>query len=175
MKPTKQLESAAYHAAGHAVMAWVQSVEIKKATIVQDGDTLGHVHHDSILKDANPVYEVSDRVQCRIEKSIRVSLAGRIAERILNHKGVRYTSSPGDMENAADLIFRLASDEREAQAYSKLLDIQTELMLKKRWRQVRDLAEALLFHGTLNRREIRQVLKDSMNVVFEEAKAERSS
>jgi hypothetical protein len=44
-KIARALRTLAYHEAGHAVVAWVCGVRVKKVTIVPDERSLGHVVH----------------------------------------------------------------------------------------------------------------------------------
>jgi ATP-dependent Zn protease len=160
----KELKRTAYHEAGHAFVAWREGLRVKRATIRPTADYFGQVHHASGLS-AKQVEEldvsiVSPRVREALEKRIRISFAGWLAEH-RHDRTADEAHSMSDYGHALDLMMRLAGSQREINLYSALLKYQTKEMLRVGWPHVRAIAVALLERKTLTGQEIRQVINKS--------------
>jgi len=163
---TPELKRTAYHEAGHAFIAWRQHLRIKRATIKPHGERLGSVKHPKLVsaqesRDLEANAEITSYVRDKLEKHIRVSLAGWEAER-------RFTADPSwamtDLGNALDDMMRLAGSQREIDLYLALLRYQTKEMLRSGWPHVKALAAALLERETLRGNEIVAVIHTSMGI-----------
>ena len=68
MKRTKALEAAAYHEAGHALMAWHQGVRVNEISIIPDKNSRGRVLHADPLRGIQLDIEKSDRARLRADR-----------------------------------------------------------------------------------------------------------
>jgi hypothetical protein len=144
MVRSKALEATAYHEAGHAVVAWDQHVGLRRISIVPDRGSAGRVHHAPIWGRYNPEWDASPQVRLRGERLIRVSLAGMIAQRRFNPRTVRHYHGAEDHAKAVDMIFRLAASDEHADAYMKLLEIETRIIVHQRWELIGAFAAELM-------------------------------
>ena len=149
-------QAAAFHEAGHAVMAYLQRIPIRSITIVPDpgADTLGRV-----LLGAWPDWANPDSNKYRekaalgyFQRRMRVDMAGQIAE--AQHLGRHVRAGMyQDNCNAVDLAFHLcAGREDTAQAMLDWLHVETRnrLTAPAVWPSVQ--AVALLGYSTMTSR-----------------------
>lgn len=148
IKPSK-LEATAYHEDGHAVAAWMLKTALRRrgVTIVPDQreGTDGSVFHRRVVgKDIE--YDQSGKNVLRAERLVQLSFAGEIAKRRYNSRSIRGHHSESDRQKAMDVLSHLATNEKEVEAWLKLLYIRTENMLSNPdvWRAVERLAAELM-------------------------------
>jgi ATP-dependent Zn protease len=81
MKRTRsQLESTAYHEAGHAIAEWRLLVRVpRRLTIEPDGDSLGFSEGSNPLIRVDIEWDDSPRAQRKAENLVRILLAGPAA------------------------------------------------------------------------------------------------
>jgi hypothetical protein len=167
----------AYHEAGHAVCAYVQGLKIHKATIVPDGIVAGSLWHNGLARGAREWIEsggtgrlgwaaLDAATQCRIEKQVRVCLAGEIAQRRFNPHSVRRHHSGGDYQNANRLLDGICGTDGERRAYFKLLRLQAERLVDLHWHMVEATATALLAKKTLDGKAIFEAIRHASSVEF---------
>lgn len=154
----KALWSTAYHEAGHAVMAWHERVRLTSITIEPDGEFLGAVRHADLFRGVRLDADRSDRARLRVERRVRVCLAGGIAEKPFNPKGYRRWSCGADHEQALDALEHLCRSAAEVEAWCRLLDIQTQYALDLHWPMVEGLAGVLIERSTLRGGEIEKMI-----------------
>jgi hypothetical protein len=121
--------TAAYHEAGHAVMAWVHSVPIRWATIRATEEHSGCNRFDEIMDDIHDVNFAA------------ILVAGEIAERIYSFREVRFNwfEESTDAEKArwfCDLTEDPFGSRRAAEA-------KASVGLRHRWDAVELIAEQL--------------------------------
>ena len=159
MKPTKKLQSVAYHEAGHAVAALRLRLKINSVTIRGTDDYDGLTSHSNPPRGIDLEVDASDRARCRVENAIIVAMAGPVAQRKFNPKGFRRWHAEPDWHQAVDLLIRIAPEsERGRNAYWTLLEERTKGLIGVFWVDVQTLAEALLESETLKRPEIRRII-----------------
>ena len=166
----KQLEATAFHEAGHAVRAYRYGIKIKSVTIKPDETSLGKMIADGLLKGLRPDIEITPGARNKMEKHIRVSMAGIIAQKLYDRRSVRSHHDDGDRQSALSLLDYLA-DPGDTDVYEKywaLLEAQTESFLKKpvAWAQVDFVASGLLKMETISGNDLAKML-DLMNYKFE--------
>ena len=167
----KQLETTTYHEAGHAVLAYHYGYKIKSVTIKRGEDSLGKMVADGLLKGLPHTHiEITPRDRDKMEKHIRVSMAGIIAQKLYDRRSVRSHHDDGDRQSALSLLDYLA-DPGDTDVYEKywaLLEAQTESFLKKpvAWAQVDFVAGGLLKLETISGKSLTKML-DLMNYKFE--------
>ncbi len=164
MKRTKAIEALAYHEAGHAVLCWEERVRLKGASIVPDRTSAGRITHSHPLKGINPELDSSTHSRVRMEKMVRILLAGTIAQRKFNAKGYRHYHGRQDHERATDLLMHYTGSTEEVEAYINLLYVQTRLALDLPWlwMAVIAVAKALLDKGELTGRETRAIIEQAV-------------
>jgi len=151
-----QDEDTAYHEAGHAVAAFALKVPVRQATIVPDGDILGHVRHSKLGG--------AGRNPRRAERRVIIALAGDIAER--HHNPHRRRGDARDLGKAIDIIDRLArSDDHLKKWFHRkkwLAELEKEaadLILSDRWwPTVEAVAKALVQRRTLTGKEVASIV-----------------
>jgi len=167
----------AYHEAGHAVAQYYMMPEQKivRATIVRlSTGSYGHVAPvDTVEQHIKPVQ--------RDAYDIIVFLAGRAAEKI--YSGEIFYSVGGDYPAVSFLLQRMARAgyfgpklamelnsfavgapggggmDKTLESYWMKMEEATEALLRRHWKEVSALAEELLTHGTLNGREVVDIIE----------------
>jgi ATP-dependent Zn protease len=61
MRRQRKDEYVAYHEAGHAVMAWLLNARVRRATIIPDLDSAGHILKGKLGRDTRFGIEQADR------------------------------------------------------------------------------------------------------------------
>lgn len=163
-RPTKALQSVAYHEAGHAVVAWRFGVRTKRLSIIPDeaAGSAGRLQHEPYFTGINPEFDSSPRVQRRLENMAMVCFAGPAAQRRFNPRGWRNYHGEDDFHQAVNLLSYLASSNDQLQAYVNLIEICAHDVVSAQWHLIEDLASALLERGELTGRECRNLLREAM-------------
>jgi ATP-dependent Zn protease len=146
-------ELAAYHEAGHAVVAHALGVEVEGVSIMQDQGSLGHTttplpeNVDSSHEEAN----------ADLEKHLITGVAGAASEELLTEE---LSELPGkDLVGVAKLLMGLEDAGAPVQADSAEALDEAKSILRDNWGSVRALAEALLEHEELDREGVLAVLE----------------
>jgi|SRR5579883_2758856 len=141
----------AIHEAGHAVASFYLQQRIRRATIVPDSDSLGHVKHTPLQFGSNGVFDDSLRGVARAEARILICYAGPLAERKFQPRSRWRLHGGADFENAGELMARLQGTDAEYnRLYAALLWRRAELIVDLRWKDINAVADALLAHRTLD-------------------------
>lgn len=164
-KPSKSLQSTAYHEAGHAVIAWRNKVRIISLSIIPEEGLFGKIRHSNPLRGIDIEWDVSTHARMRMEKCVKVSLAGAIAQRKFNPKGYRTWGDEEDRKIAYDQLTHFVGSNEELEAYSKLLEIQTrnDLNIPFVWACVEAVAEALLERQELSGKDVRAIIQQAID------------
>jgi hypothetical protein len=170
-----QLESTAYHEAGHAVAAWALEYRVSVVTIKpRDDGSHGHVRWTNPLRRRNVVAALEgiaterevDRARPYIEHAIIASLAGSVAQRRHNPRSHWRSGASGakrgeliardtDYDLVIDLIYRLYGGRQKVMdTYWSYLEALAEALIDFHWERIERLAAALLNRETLKDQEI---------------------
>lgn len=145
----------AYHEAGHAVIAWDVGFKPKKCSIVAEGMTAGHIMHQPPWPRRNPQHDPKRGDEERALSAAMVALAGPIAQKRHNPNSVRRYHGSSDRLYAYALSELFCQSEAERQAWLNLCIIRAEERLEAHWSAVKNVAEALIEHQTLNSAQIK--------------------
>ena len=149
MTSSERLRAAAYHEAGHAVLAFRRELDIGLVTILPGGRSLGSV----IYEDYGP-FDLSDyRAEGGFERISSVMfalLAGPAAER-WSAEGRILTGETWDEDTVADVASKVCGGGREESGFLQYLRIMTDrwLALESIRRCTQAVSDALLAYGTL--------------------------
>src|SRR5579864_9460208 len=116
-------EATAYHEAGHAVAAVLEGftlykVQVGGPSIPVDAD--GLTVSGSLAKTLNSEADgVARRDRVRIEKSVRIYLAGALAQRLHARRSCRTHHASSDFGRVIDLLSLVTRSTEELQAYRK--------------------------------------------------------
>jgi len=165
-------ERAAYHEAGHAVMAVLLRGRLASVTIdsnrkvCKDRGAAGVTAHRKFA--GNDFDEIRSgrgaRKRRLIERAVQVYYAGSVAVSILVGR-TDWEGAGKDLEELGDLLWRITLSEEEAVAYGRWLWIRTRNILsgERFWAMVEAVAEALLERETLTAKEVRTIMGDRVN------------
>ena len=132
-KPSKRLQSIAYHEAGHVVVSWHFRLRTPKyVTIIPTEESLGHMFGPTLPNKFN-FDGGSGRTQLLLEREIRSILAGPIAQKKFYPRGLGMYHAASDYDNAFKLALLLGGDGEGATAQLKLLELQTRNLLNQGW------------------------------------------
>jgi len=173
----------AYHEAGHAVAQYYMMPEQKivRVTIVRlSTGSQGHMQPiDTVEQHITPV--------TRLAYDIIVFFAGRVSERI--YSGEIYQSVGGDFPGIRYMMWRLVEngffgpplgggesgpmgnsygqylrgEDPTLKKYWLMMEDATEKLLRKHWREVTAIAEALLVHSTLSGKEAVDIIEENQS------------
>ena len=161
---------AAYHEAGHAVVAYDQGVRVHGISIVPDEGRMGHIAIDTLLLNRlAPTFEYNKGARNRftMERHVMVLQGGHAAVNHLDPDrqdlAETVNGEGSDINIAMSLIKAFASGNLEAERYYQWLDARTAGILANpmRWHQVEVLVKALLEEGSLGARKVRMVIKEA--------------
>ena len=161
---------AAYHEAGHAVVAYDQGVRVHGISIVPDEGRMGHIAIDTLLLNRlAPTFQSNKGARNRftMERHVMVLQGGHAAVNSLDpsRKDLAETinGEGSDQNIAMSLLNAFAEGELEADKYYQWLDARTEGIVANpmRWYQVEALVEELLKEGSLGARKVRMVIREA--------------
>jgi hypothetical protein len=167
---TDDKQRVAYHEAAHAVVALLERVKVYSATIIPSDEAEGVTRHHNLLYGRGVEWDASHPNRIRMERLVRMALAGPVADELRGVHDERTVIGPTDDEHcAAELVGYFTGNTEETEAYLKLLWIQTRALLKRDpiWSQVTAVAEALLAHKTLSAKEIRGIARSVLRARLE--------
>ena len=161
---------AAYHEAGHAVVAYDQGVRVHGISIVPDEGRMGHIAIDTLLLNRlAPTFQHNKGARNRftMERHVMVLQGGHAAIQNLDPAmealAETVNGEGSDINIAMSLVKAFASGDLEAERYYQWLDARTEGILANpmRWHQVKALVKALLEEGSLGARKVRMVIREA--------------
>jgi hypothetical protein len=165
---SSQLKSTAYHEAGHAVAAWWLNIGLRRkgVTIVPDraeGILGSSTSRQTIGRGIE--WATSDKNRIRVERRVQMMLAGEVAQRRFAPGSVRHYHAESDRIKAIDALSYFAADQRELEAWLKLLYIRTENMFANPniWRATEVLATALMQRQTIGGKEAKEIIYEAVN------------
>lgn len=164
MKPKGNLEAAAYHEAGHAVMAWIQEVRLKRASIVADQDSAGHCLHERLLKIREGELLLTARGKDCAEKHILICMAGGAAQSLFNPQSARREHVLSDWNSALDVAVAINNgDGKGTGLYLKWLLHRAKglIAFPQNWQLVEAVAQELLHKKKLTGHEVEAVIRKS--------------
>jgi hypothetical protein len=132
---------AAYHEAGHAVMAHKLGAKVCRVSIEDDS---GRTQIKRLGRGVG-----------RIERIILINLAGPYAQRRYaprsrwrsrSHTGF---NSGYDFDNVTDLIYDKHGMGKVAEAYWRYVETRAEALVEQHWSNIDAFAQALLKHGVI--------------------------
>ena len=155
-----QLESTAYHEAGHAVVKHCLHVNVKKVTIVPKDGCLGSVSGSRATGKHQLDVDNSNRARLKMERDVMGLLAGRIAQRKFNPKSYRHVHGSHDLHEAIDILSYFTGSNSELKAYHHFLNIRTENLINTPmvWTMVQAVAKELLLHKTLTGDQVKKAI-----------------
>lgn len=155
----------AYHEAGHAVVAKCLGVAVRRATIIPEDGSAGHVLHTRMSRKMSEAIEFADRFslsRLQAEKRVMVSLAGELAQRRFDPNSVHPDHGAGDREHIAHILERYAGCDSDGvidmRKHYALLEEWTDQLLAQKWYLVQAVADALVERRTLSKQEIYDVI-----------------
>ncbi len=173
---------AAYHEAGHAVVAYDQGVRVHGISVVPDEGRMGHIAIDTLLLNRlAPTFHNNKGANNRftMERHVMVLQGGHAAVRQLEPCRLDLADTingeGSDRNIAMTLVRAFAANDQEAEKYYQWLDARTEGIMGSpiRWFQVRMLAEYLLELEQLGARKVREIIREAEKKWCEENQESR--
>jgi hypothetical protein len=161
---------AAFHEAGHAVVAYDQGVRVHGISIVPDEGRMGHIAIDTLLLNRlAPTFHNNKGARNRftMERHVMVLQGGHAAVRQLDPHRLELADTVNgegsDLNIAMTLVRAFAANDQEAEKYYQWLEARTEGIIGNpiRWFQVRMLAESLLELEQLGARKVREIIREA--------------
>lgn len=158
----RRLPNVAVHEAGHAVASYYLGTHLRYVTITRDkkGSTLGHTRQRWVwFEDKRGAFDHSPRGRDRAERHILVSLAGQIALRRYAPRSRWRSGSVGDTRQAIELFGYICDEDKQAgKLYLALLWRRAEWLIETKWKDVLEVAHALMARGTLKAEEVAKII-----------------
>jgi hypothetical protein len=154
----RQLESTAYHEAGHAVMRFLLGMSVHEVSVVPNEETLGHCTGSSLRAPLDLLVWGDGHRRRKVERYILVSLAGGAAEAAFQGR-YNWRGMELDLDCAIDLALKVCGGEAEAGKFAEwLLERARNLIIQDHtWAAVRRIAAALLKERRLSGRRAKAI------------------
>ncbi len=168
MRRRSTLEATAYHEAGHAVAAHLLHTGLRSVTIVPNKaeDTAGETLTGLGGRfKGQPDVEITPAIRDWLERRIRVSMAGDIAQRRYSPRSRRAWHGQADRQHAVNLASYVTGGGKALELYLGWLPESTVnlLALPHVWTVVEAVADALLEHRTLGRKRLLSVIGQALD------------
>ncbi len=159
----------AFHEAGHAVAAVHERVRLRSVSIEPNKYSAGRVSHHNPLHNQDVECDSAHLNRMRMERLVRMTLAGPAAQRRFNRRSWREWHGQNDFECALTLLSYFADGE-VLSAYFKFLEVQVESFFDRPavWDQVSAVAMALLEKKTMPAPQVRQLMGETFRKVLDE-------
>jgi ATP-dependent Zn protease len=162
MSDRKRLEAAAYHEAGHAVVAWRQRVKVPRVTILHDDDSVAgaaHSRRPAFLSAAS----YDSLPKSAVEDHALVCLAGAESEKRwtgrYNHVGAR-----SDVESAVAFLRMHAGSDEEVRAWMKLQQVRTRQVVTNMWSEIAAAAKTLVERRAITHAQIAGIVDEFLRI-----------
>ena len=155
----EQRETTAYHEAGHAVVRYLLAFEPKSVTISTTSNTQRAAKYGDPLHGIKLDTDGSGRARLRLEKAIRISYAGPLAEKKYS---VHWRVSNGayDLGRIEELgLIACDGSSTQAKLFLHWLEVATQEMVDAHWRAIERVAKRLLVHNRLAGAHISAVMR----------------
>jgi len=157
-----QIQAAAYHEAGHAVMCYLMHLRITSVSIGNDGLHNGEMTHENPFRGVDRARDDSFGARLRIEKIIMLCLAGPLAQQ---------KSAPGalsrdyggamDEDTASSLAMQFFHSRKTARAYVYFARawVRQKLDEPAIWAAVERLASVLMKQRKISGRQAEAIIR----------------
>lgn len=149
----------AYHEAGHAVMACLVDAAFPSASAQVEEENENRVVAGMIKGHTDPTFMNTPRDA--LQSRVRIALAGEAAVSILEDRSGPDWERLSMIDRRAVLVFLtpLSTKPRDFDKLYRQFWKDTRLCVQKRWTSVEEVADALLSRGTLQKKDLRSILK----------------
>jgi hypothetical protein len=154
-----QRAATAYHEAGHAVVRHLLAFEPKSVTISTTSNTERAAKYGDPLRGIRLDADGSARARMRLEKAIRISYAGPLAEK---KHSAHWRASNGAYDfGRIEQLGLIACDGSSTQAklFLRWLEVATQEMVDAHWAAIERVAKRLLVHDRLAGAHISAVMR----------------
>lgn len=143
-----QREVTAYHVAGHAVIRYELGFEPKSVKLSRSTE-----QYTDPLRGIKLDTDGSDRARQRLEKAIKISYAGPLAQRKFKEHSWNKFHGEADFSIIRELGVRVcgsgAQSGAQADAFLRWLELTTQEMVDVHWVAIERVAKRLLVHDRL--------------------------
>jgi hypothetical protein len=153
-----QIEAAAYHEAGHAVVAYFLDYKPEFVTIVPTVDPAGHIIHPNPLHGFQLDIDDSGEARLRVESAITICFAGPLAQQRYNPRSWRRVHGQVDYERIAELGLHVCGSGEQANAFIRWREIVAFDMVKAHWLRIQLVAGQLLERENLNQTDLDAII-----------------
>ena len=165
--------STAYHEAGHAAASLVLGVGVRRVSIIPRNELDGSCSAGFVTYFSRFWKEATRRrcvrgqssLRCRnqIEKKIKISLAGRLAERRFLGGMPSSRSAVRDNLSIAYHLVLLSDQRNEINSWAQLLRVQTENLLESHWPLIEAIAKLLLTSWCLTNAQLKRIYNQQLH------------
>ena len=162
-KKRRKIEIAAYHEAGHAVIAVLTRTPLRDTTIVTSR-TAASSGATRLMERANgnkksgAKGKLGPRGQREILRRACFDVAGEIAQRRFARSSWRTPHSRSDLANVSSLLDTLGLSEDRLNALAKAIVAKADSLIHANWPRVEAVASELLKRGTLTGSQVRCIV-----------------
>jgi|SRR5580704_4334326 hypothetical protein len=154
-----QREATAYHEAGHAVVRYLLAFEPKSVTISSTRNAQNAAKYGDPLRGIRLDTDGSGRAGMRLEKAIRISYAGPLAEKKYSVHW-RVTNGAYDFGRIEELgLIACDNSRNQAKLFLHWLEVATQEMVDTHWAAIERVAKRLLVHDRLAGAHISAVMR----------------
>lgn len=154
-----QREATAYHEAGHAVIRYLLAFEPKSVTISTTGTAQRVAKYGDPLRGIKLDTDGSARARLRLEKAIRISYAGPLAEKKYSPHW-RASNGAYDFRRIEELgLSACDGSSTQVQLFLRWLEVATQEMVDAHWTAIERVAKRLLVHDRLAGAHISAVMR----------------
>jgi ATP-dependent Zn protease len=151
----------AYHEAGHAVACLQERFKFHHVTIIEDteSNTLGHLLLSNLKIES--AFLDSDKVRLKVERYIKMCLAGSIAEtrftKVINNIG-----ASKDFMDSFQIAANMFGDIKVVNAFMDFMLVKTkyDLINSATWKEIKLVAKELIKRKTLSYKDVLEILPD---------------
>src|ERR1700722_14596821 len=154
-----QRAATAYHEAGHAVVRYLLAFEPKSVTISTASNTQRAAKYGDPLHGIKLDTDGSARARLRLEKAIRISYAGPLAEKkySVHWRGSNGAYDFGRIEELA--LIACDGSSTQVKFFLHWLEVATQEMVDAHWAAIERVAKRLLVHDRLAGAHISAVMR----------------
>jgi hypothetical protein len=161
-KKRRRIEIAAYHEAGHAVMAVLTRTPLRDTTIVASrlGASSGQtrLERSRVSERRSSKAKLGPRGHRQILGRACFDIAGEIAARRFAPSSWRTLHSRSDLANLSGLLDTLGLSEVRLKALAKAIVVTADSLIQANWTRVEAVASELLKRGTLTGTQVRKIV-----------------
>ncbi len=153
-----RLEETCHHEASHVLAAHQLKIPLSRVSVIPGRESLGHTELKNRIDAFNPKTTGPNEVESWVRKHGMVALAGAAGSLGFSNSP-NWQGASADLEALDSILMKVAPLQRDREMRAERLWEETKSLIRRDWRLVEAIADALVQHKTLDAKQVREIIE----------------